>query len=194
MVGNLERPRRAGQEQDGEHALAVEPALHGADGKRERRRAPCPPGRRWRPRGGRTGRATCPATIERHEQRKELHEPDEAEVERIVGERVDLPAHRHPLHHEGAVGERPRAPEAHERAVARQGRGVGGGRAWLLRFRLKVGHAGRVDGAKPFPCARHTEAGIAKHYSGMASSVSISRLSRITTFSAKRAAPSSSTT
>ena len=37
MVGNFEGPRRAGQEQDSEHGLAVEPALHGADGERERR-------------------------------------------------------------------------------------------------------------------------------------------------------------
>src|SRR5919197_2351084 len=39
-----------------------------------------------------------------------------------------------------------------------------------------------------------SEAGILRVYSGMASKVSISRLSRITTFSAKRASPFSSTT
>jgi len=58
-------------------------------------------------------------------QRHELHQPDQAEVERIVGELVDLPADRHPLHHVGAVGEGARAPKQHERAVARQ-RGSGG--------------------------------------------------------------------
>ena len=126
MVGNFERPRRAGQEQDGEHGLAVEPALHGADGERER-------GQRLADLAD-AGDHAAVEQIEhlsgndRHrDQRKELHEADEAEIERIVGQGVDLPADRHPLHHEGAVGERARAPEQHERAVARQGRVGGGG-------------------------------------------------------------------
>jgi len=132
--GNLERPRRAGQEQDGEHALAVEPALRGADGKRQRRQ-----------RLAHLADAGDHAAVEQVEdlagddrgrqQRKKLHQPDEAEVERIVGEGVDLPADRHPLHHEGAVGEGSRAPEAHERAMARQGRGG-----------VEVGHGLRIAG------------------------------------------------
>ena len=182
---NLERPRRAGHEQDGEHALAIEPALDGAHGKRERRE-------RLAHLAGAGDRAAVEQVEHlsgddrRREQGKELHEADEAEVERIVGERVDLPAHRHPLHHEGAVGERPRAPEANERAVAREGRGGGGG-----------GHGSCASAKGSWALAQATCAGCeaaSRHYSGMASSVSISRLSRITTFSAKRAAPSSNTT
>ena len=38
-------------------------------------------------------------------QRKELDQADEPEIERVAGEIVDLPADRHALHHEGAVGE-----------------------------------------------------------------------------------------
>ena len=57
--------------------------------------------------------------------RHELGEPDQAEVEGVVGELVDLPADGDTLHHVGAVGEGARAPEQHERGMARQRRGGG---------------------------------------------------------------------
>ena len=67
----------------------------------------------------------------RHD-REELHQPDEAEIERIVGQLVDLPADRDALHHEGAVAEGARAPEQHERAMARQALGGGSvGHSWI---------------------------------------------------------------
>ena len=55
-----------------------------------------------------------------HDDGKELHQADQAEVERIVGEIVKLPADRDRLHLVGAAGRGAGAPEQHERALAQQ--------------------------------------------------------------------------
>ena len=56
---------------------------------------------------------------QQHE-RQELRQADEAEVERIAGDRVDLPADRDRLHLHGDRGEQPRRQEAHEVRVFQQ--------------------------------------------------------------------------
>jgi hypothetical protein len=120
---------RARREQNRQHGVAGERVARGADGKRERRS-----------RLAQLADGDDEPTVEQigdladddrePHQRQELHQPDQAEIEGIVGELVDLPTHRDALHHVGAVGEGARAPEQHERAVARQRRGGG-----------KLGHA-----------------------------------------------------
>ena len=57
-----------------------------------------------------------------HDDGKELHQADQAEVERIVGEIVELPTDRDRLHLVGAAGRGAGAPEQHERAMAQQRR------------------------------------------------------------------------
>ncbi len=54
------------------------------------------------------------------DQRKELHEPDDAEVERIAGHLVELPADRDALHLVGDGGRGANAPEPHEGWIAAQ--------------------------------------------------------------------------
>ena len=94
MVGISNARAVPRQEQDGEHGLAVEPALHGADRERER-------GQRLDDLAD-AGDHAAVEEIEHlsgddrgRDQRKELHQADEAEIERIIGQGVDLPADRH---------------------------------------------------------------------------------------------------
>jgi hypothetical protein len=54
--------------------------------------------------------------------RRELHEADEAEVQRAAGQGVDLPADRHRLHVERDRGEDARAPVQRERRMTEQRR------------------------------------------------------------------------
>ena len=116
---HLERAGRAGREQNRKHGVAAERTARGTDGQRERRQ------RLAHLAGGDDEAAIeqigdlADDDREAH-QRHELHEPDEAEIEGIVGEFIDLPADGDPLHHVGAVSEGARAPEQHERAVTRQ--------------------------------------------------------------------------
>ena len=95
-----------------------------------------------------------------HHHREKLHQPHKAEIERIVGELIDLPGYRHALHHERAVAECARMPEQNEGSVVQQTR---------FRGERGLGHGQLQCG----------------NQSGMASSVSMSRLSKITSFSTK---------
>ena len=165
---DLEGARGAREKQDGEHGLAAEPALRGADGKQERRQRLADLTD--------AGNDTAVEQVEhlpgddRHrDQWKELHQPDQTEVERIVGELVDLPADRHALRQEGAVGEGPRTRTA-RRSGGRSG-------AWARRrARTWLGSRQYIDWAEAA--------------AGSPAASTTSRLSRITIFSAKRASPS----
>ncbi|MNP07721.1 hypothetical protein D3C76_997600 [compost metagenome] len=55
-----------------------------------------------------------------HEQhaRRELHEPDQAQVEHVAGQLVEVPADGHGEHLKTAGGENPGQPEGDERAMA----------------------------------------------------------------------------
>ena len=114
--GLLEGARRAGHEHDGEQRFARHPAAGGADRQR----------RRGEP-GGHLADADDRAPVvavgdmarDQHEQRgrDELGQPDEAEIERIVGDVVHLPGHRHRLHLQGDGAGDPRHPIKRERPV-----------------------------------------------------------------------------
>src|SRR5262249_7306864 len=54
------------------------------------------------------------------EGRDKLHQPDEAEIERVVGELVHLPADRHRLHVQRNGGGNARGPELDERPLPQQ--------------------------------------------------------------------------
>ena len=161
---HLECPRRAREEQERQHAVAGEPSRSRCRAQAQALRAPWPPG---------TMAATS-AAIEpigdladhdrEHHHRKELHEPHQAEIQGIAGEVVDLPSDRHALHHEGCHCSRcARTRTTRTSGAASDARRRRKARAWR-----------------------------ASYYSGMASRVSISRLSRITIFLGKmRAHPPS---
>jgi hypothetical protein len=60
--------------------------------------------------------ATCPERQE--DDRQELRQADQPEIERAAGDRVELPAHRDAQHVKAHVGEDPRAQEEREGGVA----------------------------------------------------------------------------
>src|SRR6185437_92358 len=55
-----------------------------------------------------------------HDRRHELNEPDQAEIERAVGQLVDLPADGHSQHLIAHGGGEPRDPEQNERSLLQQ--------------------------------------------------------------------------
>ena len=57
---------------------------------------------------------------DQHRRGQELHQPDQAEIERRAGQRIHLPAHRDAHHLEGEVGRDARGPEQDEGAVVQQ--------------------------------------------------------------------------
>jgi hypothetical protein len=63
---------------------------------------------------------------DQHEQRgrDELDEADESEIERVVGDLVHLPGHRHRLHLQGDGAGYPRQPIERERPVLPKGGGL----------------------------------------------------------------------
>ena len=120
--GILERTRGAEDRDHPEDAVAAQPAAETAE--------------RQRGGGARLGRVThhddeAAITAVRHlsdderqrDGRDELHEADEAEVERAAGEAVELPSHRDVLHVQRERGQHPRAPEEREGRVTERRRG-----------------------------------------------------------------------
>ena len=73
----------------------------------------------------------------------ELHQADEAEVERVAGQLVELPADRHHQHLVAGRGRDPRKPEQHERAVLQDG-------VWMFGS-----HRGTWDSLYGWPPSRH---------------------------------------
>jgi hypothetical protein len=69
------------------------------------------------------------------ERRYELHQPDQAEVERIAGQRVHLPADRDRLHVQRDSGGKARDQEPDEQPLTQQRGGDGFGH-WLRNGRL----------------------------------------------------------
>ena len=76
---------------------------------------------------------------DQHEQRRrnELGQPDQAEIERIVGDVVHLPADRHRLHLQGDGAGDPRHP-----IEARTADGAGGTRVARLSMLIETGGLG----------------------------------------------------
>ena len=77
---------------------------------------------------------------DQHEQRRrnELGQPDEPEIERIVGDVVHLPGDRDRLHLQGDGAGDPRHPIERERPVAAEGR-------WAARLRRSSKRAALVE-------------------------------------------------
>jgi hypothetical protein len=63
-------------------------------------------------------------------ERNELRQPDQAEIERIAGDVVHLPAHRDDLDLRGKRGEKARGDEAQDVGMAQ----------YALRLRAQTGH------------------------------------------------------
>src|ERR1019366_2924625 len=73
-----------------------------------------------------------------HDRRHELDQPDQAEIERAVGELVDLPADGHGQHLVAHGGGEPRQPEQHEGPVPGERRRFGLGRRHAQGFVRRV--------------------------------------------------------
>jgi hypothetical protein len=115
----LEGARGSGDQDQRQDRRAIEPALQGAE------REQGGTNRLDHLAGARNGAAVemiggLADRQRQHDDGKELHQADQAEVERIVGEVVELPADRDRLHLVGAAGRGAGAPEQHERAMAQQ--------------------------------------------------------------------------
>ncbi len=74
-----------------------------------------------------------PDDEEQQHRRDELDQPDQAEIERIAGQRIKLPADRHDQHLVARRDEQARAPEQHERPVTQDGVWVGRS-SWRAAF------------------------------------------------------------
>ena len=117
----------AGAEEEGgrEDQLLAGGAGEGAVGER-RRRAPFDELRDLRNAPAVVAVGELAGDQQQDRRGQELHQPDQAEVERRAGQRIHLPAHRHADHLEREVGGHPRGPEQDERPVAdeRHRRGI----------------------------------------------------------------------
>jgi hypothetical protein len=77
-----------------------------------------------------------PGRQRKQHRRHELHQPDQAQVERTAGDRIDLPADRHRQHLESETRRDARKPERDERGVSEQGVGaIGHGRDEVAKTR-----------------------------------------------------------